>query len=180
MLHDIEYVLRKLDWMRAERIWPNGLRYLWTDAFGVVLLLSLYDELGDDPWLDEADCLVAEVERLLDEKALVAEITEMKSLIDTQYQGLVIDHDLGLGMMLWLAHFFPEEPWAQVQTRRSVAALNSLWREPGYFARASCTGRSHRVRQLWGRYRFAGGWNVAGTRGTAQRLFRDVPVGRRI
>ena len=22
--------------MLAERIWPNGLRYLWTDAFGVV------------------------------------------------------------------------------------------------------------------------------------------------
>jgi hypothetical protein len=29
--------------MRAERIWPNGLRYLWTDAFGLVLLVSLYE-----------------------------------------------------------------------------------------------------------------------------------------
>jgi hypothetical protein len=34
MLRDISYVLHKFDWMRAERIWPNGLRYLWTDAFG--------------------------------------------------------------------------------------------------------------------------------------------------
>ena len=26
--------------MREARIWPNGPRYLWTDAFGVVLLVS--------------------------------------------------------------------------------------------------------------------------------------------
>ena len=37
MLRNAGYVLEKLDWMYAERIWPNGLRYLWTDAFGVVL-----------------------------------------------------------------------------------------------------------------------------------------------
>ena len=43
---DIPYVLEKLSWMRAERIWPNGQRYTWTDAFGVVLLVSLYEELG--------------------------------------------------------------------------------------------------------------------------------------
>jgi len=45
MLRDVGYVLDKLDWMRAERIWPNGLRYLWTDAFGVVLYVSLCREL---------------------------------------------------------------------------------------------------------------------------------------
>jgi hypothetical protein len=37
---DTAYVLDKMNWMRAERMWPNGLRYLWTDAFGVVLLVS--------------------------------------------------------------------------------------------------------------------------------------------
>ena len=37
-LKNIDYVLRKLAWMRSQRIWPNGLRYLWTDAFGLVLL----------------------------------------------------------------------------------------------------------------------------------------------
>ena len=231
MLHDTQYVLRKLDWMRAERIWPGGLRYLWTDAFGVVLLLSLYDETGEERWLAEAEALVAEVERvlgrprglrigeapdrdgqyyhylamwlfalarlgdvkplyrergiaiaraihrpfvipgrgviwkmqedlsapypgyglgamdafdgyvsyrLLDEEALAAEIAEMKELIEAQYAGLAIDQDLGLGMMLWLASFFPEERWAQVQTSRSLTALDALWRDPpGYFARAS-------------------------------------------
>lgn len=39
---DIPWVLEKLRWMREERIWPNGSRYLWTDAYGVILLVSLY------------------------------------------------------------------------------------------------------------------------------------------
>ena len=67
-LKDIDYVLGKLDFMRAERIWPNGLRYLWTDAFGVVLLVSLYQALKEDRYLDEAERLVAEVERVLGRK----------------------------------------------------------------------------------------------------------------
>ena len=53
-LKDIDYVLAKLAFMRVERIWPNGLRYLWTDAFGLVLLVSLYDELKEQRFLDEA------------------------------------------------------------------------------------------------------------------------------
>ena len=61
----IEYVLDKLRWMRAEHIWPNGLRYLWTDAFGVVLLVSLYNALAKDAFLDEAERVVAEVDRVL-------------------------------------------------------------------------------------------------------------------
>jgi len=51
--------------MRAERIWPNGVRYLWTDAFGVVLYISLSRELGERRWLEEAERLVAEIERVL-------------------------------------------------------------------------------------------------------------------
>ena len=51
--------------MRAERIWPNGLRYTWTDAFGVVLLVSLYAELNEQRFLDEAEWVVSEVERVL-------------------------------------------------------------------------------------------------------------------
>src|SRR5215211_8043500 len=62
---EIDFVFAKLRWMREERIWPNGLRYLWTDAFGVVLLLSLYDELREERWLDEAEHLVADVDRVL-------------------------------------------------------------------------------------------------------------------
>ena len=61
----IEYVLEKLRWMRAERIWPNGLRYLWTDAFGVILLVSLYGALARVEFLDEAERVVAEVDRVL-------------------------------------------------------------------------------------------------------------------
>lgn len=34
--------------MRERRIWPNGRRYLWTGAFGVVLLVSLYRRLGEN------------------------------------------------------------------------------------------------------------------------------------
>src|SRR5829696_1525189 len=65
MLRHVDYVLNKLDWMRTERIWPNGLRYLWTDAFGLVLYVSLYHELREERWLDEAERLVADVERVL-------------------------------------------------------------------------------------------------------------------
>src|SRR3954451_10376020 len=63
--------------------------------------------------------------RLLDEDALAPEIAEMASLIEWSYQQLEIDQDLGLGMMLWLAHFYPEERWARLQrsprSRRSSA-----------------------------------------------------------
>src|SRR5215210_6235822 len=65
MLRAVDYVLHKLDWMQAERIWPNGRRYLWTDAFGVLLYVSLYRETGEVRWLGSAKSLVAEVERVL-------------------------------------------------------------------------------------------------------------------
>jgi len=65
MLKEIDTVLERLHWMRKERIWPNGLRYLWTDAFGVVLLVSLYRELDDEQYVQEAEWVVAEVERVL-------------------------------------------------------------------------------------------------------------------
>lgn len=59
------YALDKLDWMRAERIWPNGQRYLWTDAFGVILLVSLYAESEERRFLDQSEWVVAEVDRVL-------------------------------------------------------------------------------------------------------------------
>lgn len=231
MLRDVDYVLAKLDWMEAERIWPNGLRYLWTDAFGVLLYLSLHRETGNTRWLERTEALVAEVERvlgrpkglrigeasdrdgqyfhylamwltalarfgeiepkyrakgiaiardihsafvvpgvgviwkmredlsgpypgygfgaldafdgyvayrLLGEDELASEIAEMRTLIDQQYRTLDVDQDLGLGMMLWLAHFFPEEDWAKHQTIRSIEALDQMWNNPqGFFSRAS-------------------------------------------
>lgn len=228
---DLDYVLAKLEWMQSEGIWPNGLRYLWTDAFGVVLYVSLYRETGDQCWLDAAVGLVADVDRvlgrprgyrigeapdrdgqyfhylamwlfalqrlgehdrayrdkgvavakaihrpfvrpglgviwkmqedlsapypgyglgamdafdgyvsywLLGEAELADEIAEMKALIDGPYSDLDVDQDLGLGMMLWLAHFFPDEHWARTHHRRALAALDGLWIDPpGYFGRAS-------------------------------------------
>ncbi|HEX7181640.1 MAG TPA: hypothetical protein VF756_07340 [Thermoanaerobaculia bacterium] len=65
MQRDVSWVRDHLRWMREQRIWPNGLRYLWTDAFGVVLLVSLYYELGEDRWLGEAKQVVADVESVL-------------------------------------------------------------------------------------------------------------------
>ena len=66
MMHrDTAYVLAKLNWMRERQIWPNGLRYLWTDAFGVILLVSLAEELKQAQFLAEAEWLVSEVDRVL-------------------------------------------------------------------------------------------------------------------
>jgi hypothetical protein len=225
---ETEYVLGKLEWMRARRIWPNGLRYLWTDAFGVVLLVSLYDKLGDDKFLAEAEWVVGDVDRvlrrprgirigeepdrdgqyfhylamwlyalavlgryvaryremgidivhevhdaflvpgrgviwkmqedlsapypgyglgaldsfdgyvsyrMLGEDALSREIDEMRALIDKTAPDLMITQDLGLGMMLWMTHFFPEEPWARVQKTRCLETLDDMWVDDSYFCR---------------------------------------------
>ncbi|HLE86020.1 MAG TPA: hypothetical protein VJG13_16905 [Thermoanaerobaculia bacterium] len=37
VFRDVPYVLDRLAWMRERRIWPDGARYLWTDAFAEVL-----------------------------------------------------------------------------------------------------------------------------------------------
>ncbi|CAH1273075.1 Hypp5042 [Branchiostoma lanceolatum] len=62
---NIPKVLAKLQWMREQHIWPNGLRYLWTDAHGVCLLVSLYKELQEEKYLQEAESVVADVYRVL-------------------------------------------------------------------------------------------------------------------
>lgn len=229
VVKDIPKVLERLDWMRKERIWPNGLRYLWTDAFGVVLLVSLYHELNDERYLEEAEWVVAEVERVLgrargirigeepdrdgqyfhylsmwmyalgrlgeikpaylqkaidivrqvhaafvlpgtgvfwkmaedlsgpypgyglggldhfqgyvvyrqlDPEELAPEIAEMRDLVDRSFQRLTITQDLGLGMMLWITHFDPDEAWAYVQKRRALQMLENMWIDPpGFFCR---------------------------------------------
>jgi hypothetical protein len=67
-LKDLDKVYLKLEWMEKNKIWPNGLRYLWTDAFGLVLLVSLYDETKDPKYLDMAESLVKDVYRVLGRK----------------------------------------------------------------------------------------------------------------
>jgi hypothetical protein len=226
--NDTRYALDKLAWMRANRIWPNGLRYLWTDAFGVVLLVSLYAELGRRQHLEEAEWVIAEVDRvlgrprgvrigeaadrdgqyfhylamwlyalavvgryrpeyrlkgialahdahsafvipgrgvwwkmredlsgpypgyglgamdafdgyisyrMLDETALAAQIADMHRLIQISSPHLTITQDLGIGMMLWMAHFFPDEEWAITQRARCLSVLDRMWIREGYFCR---------------------------------------------
>lgn len=60
-----EQVITKLQWMKEKKIWPNGLRYLWTDAHGVCALLTLYHELKDEAYLQQAEAVVADVYRVL-------------------------------------------------------------------------------------------------------------------
>jgi hypothetical protein len=230
--------------MHQQHVWPDGLRYLWTDAVGLVLLISLYRDLSEQKYIDDAERLVKEVDRvlgrprgirigeapdrdgqyfhylamwlfalarlsehipqyrsrsialaqdvhrafvdpgrgviwkmkedlsgpypgfaygaldafngyvvyrLLGEQALVSEIREMRELIKRDYEGLRIEQDLGLGMMLWLSHFFPQETWAKVQARRSLTMLERMWVDPpGYFCRAPHMREVRiRVHELW-------------------------------
>jgi hypothetical protein len=58
-------VLFRLMTMRKARVWPNGSRYLFTDAFGVVVLASLYRRLREPTLLAEAEQVVNEVDRVL-------------------------------------------------------------------------------------------------------------------
>lgn len=227
-MNALTYVREKLDWMEVEGIWPNGLRYLWTDAFGLVLLVSLHAETGEKHYLDSAESLVAEVNRvlgrarglrigeapdrdgqyfhylamwlyalsvlgryrpaylqqgieivhqvhdafvdmphgvfwkmsedlsapypgfgygaldafdgyvsyrMLDESGLAREIGEMHQLMNLALPDLWITQDLGIGMMLWMSHFFPEEDWAREQRNRCLGTLEHLWVGDGYFCR---------------------------------------------
>ena len=231
--------------MREARIWPNGLRYLWTDAFGVVLLVSLWRELRDDRLLRECEWVVAEVERVLGrprglrigeepdrdgqyfhylamwifaldrlgaidpryrEKAIALardihpafvvpgvgvhledaggpertlsglrarragclsrarrlsprwtrsgwrrRSRRCEALVESSYRALTITQDLGLGMMLWMSHFFP---------RRTVggAPARAVPRHAGpdvdrsarlLLPRAGAAARQVRLHQLW-------------------------------
>jgi hypothetical protein len=229
MRENIDKVLAKLRWMREECIWPNGLRYLWTDALGVTLLVSLRNELRDDRFLTEAEGVVADVNRvlgrpvglrigqqadrdgqyyhylamwlfaltrlgqikseyyetavrlaraihsrfviprvgvlwkmredlsgpypgvgfgaldpfhglvvyrLLDSSALKGEIAQLQDLVERSYRDLNVKQDLGLGMLLWMSHFFPDELWAGTLSTRSKDTLDRMWIDPpGYFCR---------------------------------------------
>lgn len=223
-----QWVFDRLNWMRQERIWPNGGRYLWTDALGVILLTSLHALTGKAHYLDEAEWVVAQVNRvlgrerglrigdapdrdgqyfhylamwffalavlgrhipdyrqegiervrqiheafvqpgrgvlwkmtedlrqpypgygygaldafdgylsyrMLNEQTLKREIADMRALIDLTEPNLMITQDLGIGMMLWMSHFFPEERWAQSQRARCLILLDHMWVDAGYFCR---------------------------------------------
>ncbi len=73
--------------------------------------------------------------RMLDEKALSREIADMRKLICRSAPDLLITQDLGLGMMLWMTQFFPEERWARLQRKVCLVTLDHMWRQEGYFCR---------------------------------------------
>ena len=59
----------------------------------------------------------------------------MRVLIDHAAPQLMITQDLGLGMMLWMTQFFPEEGWAVAQRARCLDMLDKMWLDEGYFCR---------------------------------------------
>jgi len=64
------------------------------------------------------------------------EIAEMETLVNQSYFALHVTQDLGLGMLLWMSHFFPNEPWAMTLGERSLKTLDRMWiNPPGYFCR---------------------------------------------
>lgn len=60
-------------------------------------------------------------------KQLGAEINDMRVLVEGSYRRLDCSQDLGLGILLWAASFFPGEQWAQSITARSTKTLDSMW-----------------------------------------------------
>jgi hypothetical protein len=83
------------------------------------------------------------VYRLLDptRAELASEIADVEALVMKGYKTFVCHQDLGLGIMLWCAHFFPRETWAMSVTTRCHTMLQKMWvsvppGEAGYFARA--------------------------------------------
>ena len=124
----------------ANRGWPSrGTSTIRSSSRGRGVIWKMQEDLsGPYPGygfgaLDAFDGYVSY--RVLDEGALSREIAEMRSLIDGTASDLVITQDLGLGMMVWLAHFCPEEDWAKLQTARSLSMLDRMWQRQGYFAR---------------------------------------------
>ncbi len=225
----LELVLERLGRVREQGIWPRGKRDLWTDALGVLCLLSLHRELGEERYLAEAEWVAQEVDRVLGRRrgirmgersdaqgqyfrsqalwvyalhrlgqlqppyqhralalvreihapfvrpgvgifsrmdedlkkpfpgsgpgklevflalavyrqlgpdALRPEIEELEGMVERTYRALAPDHGLDLGLLLWIAHFFPAQPWSLLLRERVLAALDARWVDPpGYFRR---------------------------------------------
>jgi hypothetical protein len=73
--------------------------------------------------------------RVLGEEALARQIADMHNLIEGTAPSLSVTQDLGIGMMLWMTHFFPVESWARVQQSRCLAMLERMWNRQGFFCR---------------------------------------------
>jgi hypothetical protein len=232
MISNFQKVLRKLEWMKNEGIWPNGKRYLWTDSYGIILLVSLYKETKEEKFLNDAEFVVGEVKRVLgrskgvrigeepdregqyfhylmkwvhalneigryipkyhkeaiqtikdihphfyvpnagifwkmkedlsenypgfgfgsldcydafityrlvDKDVLSKEISQISTLVEKYYKSFSCSQDLGLGEVLWMTHYFPDEKWSKHIQNVSIETLNKMWisksDKEGYFIR---------------------------------------------
>ena len=236
-------VLSRLERMREDGLWPQGKRDLWADALGVVLLLSLYQELGREEYLKEAEWVAVEVDRVLGRRrgiriaegsdaggqsfrslalwlfalhrlgrfrppfrtralalvreihapfvrpgegiisrmdedlvnpypdseagklevflglsvyrilgsmALLPEIEELEGMVQRTCQTLAPDNGTDLGLLLWLAHFFPGEPLSILLRERALTALDARWiSPPGYFRRSLSDPWNGPIRTDW-------------------------------
>lgn len=225
----LDLVLDRLGWVRDFGVWPHGPRDLLTDALGVICLVSLHRELGEERYLAEAEWVAREVDRVLgrrkgirtaeavdargqtfrslamwifalhrlgralpqyrhratalvreihapfvrpgagiisrmeedlscpfpgsepgklevflglavyrqlNKEALSLEIEELEGMVRKTYQSLAPDHGIDLGLLLWITHFFPGEPWSLLVRERVLTALDARWIDPpGYFRR---------------------------------------------
>jgi hypothetical protein len=85
-------------------------------ALEVLLGLAIYRQLGSE--------------------ALGPEIEELEGLVTSTYRSLAPDQGAELGLLLWVTHFCPTEPWALLLKERSLSALDARWVDPpGYFRR---------------------------------------------
>lgn len=76
------------------------------------------------------------VYRTLSPEALRPEIEELEGLVRATYLSLAPDNGVDLGLLLWITHFFPREPWSIVLRERALTALDARWVDPpGYFRR---------------------------------------------
>lgn len=76
------------------------------------------------------------VYRQLDAAALAPEIEELDGMVQKTYQSLAPDHGTDLGLLLWITHLLPNEPWSLLLRERTISALEHRWIDPpGYFRR---------------------------------------------
>jgi hypothetical protein len=75
--------------------------------------------------------------------ALASEIADMHALMERDWRTLKVEQDLGLGMVLWLAHFLPDEPWD-----RSPGRTREADTDDSCFPSESAFGSLHRLGDL--------------------------------
>ena len=127
--------------MRAERIWPNGLRYLWTDAFGLMLLVSLYEAFANISISIISPCgsmrlpcsaaiglpIGTRASLSSGRQALAREIAEMRSLIE-RMRRRARDHP-GPRPQHYAVAQFPTRMGRRCT--RSLLMLGRMWQEEG-------------------------------------------------